>query len=226
MRQIIIAIDGHSSCGKSTLARSLAQEFEYKHIDSGAMYRAITHYLLEEGIDVGNEVEVSKSLDDVSLILKNDAALNTILLLNGKSLDQELRSAAVNHNVSQVAKISDVRSKLVAMQRTLGSSSGVVMDGRDIGTVVFPDAQLKLFLTADQAVRTRRRYDELLAKDELGDMTIEAIDSNLRARDEIDSNRAHSPLLVATDAIVINNSNLTREEQHEMIACLARRRGT
>lgn len=225
MGQIIIAIDGHSSCGKSTLARSLANEFQYKHIDSGAMYRAITFYLLEHRIDIKDDLAVINSLGNIVLELVNDTSLNTKICLNGKVLDRELRSRIVNNHVSPVAKISAVRTKLVALQRAQGDQAGVVMDGRDIGTVVFPDAELKLFLTANQKVRTQRRYDELVEKDMLGNLTVSQIDQNLRDRDAIDSNRKDSPLRIAEDAIVIDNSNLTREEQHEVIASLARLRG-
>ncbi len=225
MGQIIIAIDGHSSCGKSTLARSLAQEFQYKHIDSGAMYRAVTYHFLEHKINIQDEDTVKVLLEDIDLQLENNSAASTLLYLNGRQLDSELRSQEVNHHVSQVASISAVRKKLVLIQREQGRTSGVVMDGRDIGTVVFPDAQLKLFLTADQKVRTKRRYEELQAKNLLRDLTWGDIEDNLRSRDEIDSNRLDSPLRVAEDAVVIDNSNLTRAEQNAMTACLARQRG-
>lgn len=214
-RKINIAIDGYSSCGKSTLAKALAKELNYLFIDSGAMYRGITWYAMTHNIISGGTVDIEslkKVLPNIKLRFGDlEKGKEHPLLLNGKNISKEIRSMEVSQWVSQVAAIKEVRQKLVEQQQELGAKGGVIMDGRDIGTVVFPDAELKLFLTASLEVRTKRRFDELISK---GDkVSLDDVSKNLQARDYIDSTRAESPLRQAEDAIVINNTDLTPEEQ-------------
>ncbi|MBX2815264.1 MAG: (d)CMP kinase [Saprospiraceae bacterium] len=220
--KIIIAIDGHSSCGKSTLAKNLASRLEYIHVDSGAMYRAVTHWLLARQIDPSNDELVSREVAAVQLTLKTDPT-GTVVCLDGIPLRKELRMPEVNAHVSHVAKISKVRQKLVAIQRAHGAKGGIVMDGRDIGSVVFPDAPLKIFLTASLEVRTTRRWEELLQNGV--QITRDAVKENLQARDQIDSNRRDSPLIMTGDAVCLDNTNLSIEEQLAMVITLARLRG-
>jgi len=207
LKKIIIAIDGHSSCGKSTLAKTLASSLNYLYIDSGAMYRAVTLYFLRKGIKVEETERVKKALTEISIRFnaQNQA------MLNGENVEQEIRKMPVSRYVSEVAAVPEVRRYLVAQQQEMGPDKGIVMDGRDIGTVVFPDAELKIFLTASLEERCRRRYQELMAKGV--DTTAEAVRQNLEHRDTIDSNRDDSPLRQAEDAVVIDNTRLTREEQ-------------
>jgi cytidylate kinase len=220
--QIIIAIDGYSSCGKSTLARELAEVLDYIYIDTGAMYRAVTLYLMRQQIDWEVEAEVKVALELIQIdFARHGGKLRT--LLNGEDVESAIRSMEVSANVSPVAAVSSVRRFLVAQQQRMGQAKGIVMDGRDIGTVVFPQAELKIFLTADAQERTRRRHAELEAK---GQPTPWAeVEHNLSERDRIDSSRADSPLRQAQDAVVVDNTNLRPNEQLAMVAALARERG-
>lgn len=218
---ITIAIDGRSSCGKSTLARALAARLGYVFVDSGAMYRAVTYAFLRDGIDVADARAASTHVKRLRLHFER-AGDRQVLFLDGEPLDRELRTSAVNAHVSPVATLSEVRAYLVERQRHIGRRGGIVMDGRDIGTVVFPNAELKLFVTASEDVRVARRHAELLALER--EITREEVRANLRLRDEIDSTRRDSPLRQAPDAVLLDNTNLTREEQVEMSLALARLR--
>ena len=206
----MIAIDGHSSCGKSTLAKELAAALNYTYIDSGAMYRAVTLYFLEHQIDYSNTAAVKTALQNIQIAFTGGAK-GVTTFLNGKDVEREIRQMRVSESVSQVSAISAVRRAMVQQQQALGQESGVVMDGRDIGTVVFPQAELKIFLTASIDIRAQRRYEELKAKGEIVDL--ETIKKNLSERDHIDSTREDSPLRQAEDAVLIDNSHLTRAEQ-------------
>jgi CMP/dCMP kinase len=219
--KIIIAIDGHSSCGKSTLAKALAKVLHYAYVDSGAMYRAVTLYFLSEGIDYDNPVEVDKALQALEIHFERVEGQNHTFL-NGMDVEKAIREMRVSEQVSQVSALPAVRRAMVRQQQGMGKRRGIVMDGRDIGTVVFPDAELKIFLTADVDVRTSRRHLELAAKGI--DAEWEDIRKNLEERDYIDSNRADSPLLQAKDAVVIDNTLLSEEEQLEQALELARGR--
>lgn len=210
-KKINIAIDGYSSCGKGTLAKALAQSLGYLFIDSGAMYRAVTLHMLQNGVDVNDESAVVKALDDVRVGFVNNAEQQSEVTLNGVSVEKEIRNIEVAAHVSEVARIQAVRTKMVALQQVIGEPKGVVMDGRDIGTVVFPDAELKIFMTASQEVRARRRYEELVAKGD--DVTLAEIAENLKHRDTIDANRENSPLTLTNDYRVLDNSHLSREAQ-------------
>lgn len=215
MKKINIAIDGYSSCGKGTLARELARKLGYKFIDSGAMYRAVTLYVLKKGVDVENEQAVSDLLGYIDIDFTiNPSTGRSDVLLNGENVETEIRNLEVASAVSQVARISAVRRFLVAMQQKMGSEKGVVMDGRDIGTVVFPDAELKIFMTARPEVRARRRFDELTSSGMPA--TYEDVLANLTERDRIDSTRADSPLMMTADYRVLDNSDLSREEQYQL----------
>jgi len=212
MRKIIIAVDGYSSCGKSTLAKDLAKELSYVFIDSGAMYRAITLYFLREHINWNNEETVLEELKNIKLYFEYDEENNTSdIYLNDENVESMIRDMLVSENVSEVAAIKAVREFAVEQQQQMGKKKGIVMDGRDIGTTVFPYAQLKIFVTADSAVRVERRFKELFEKNP--HITIEEVKNNLEMRDYIDSNREFSPLKKAQDAIILDNSNLTKEEQ-------------
>lgn len=219
MKKIIIAIDGYSSCGKSTLAKSLASHLGYTYIDSGAMYRAVTLFLLEHGIKVEDHDRVQAALQDINIRF----AENNHTLLNGRDVEREIRQMSVSNYVSEVAAVPEVRRAMVSQQQQLGEERGIVMDGRDIGTVVFPKAELKIFLTAEPEIRARRRYDELAQKGQ--EATLEAIKANLTHRDHIDSTREDSPLRQAADAVIIDNTLLNREEQLERAIFLARQAG-
>lgn len=211
MKKITIAIDGHSSCGKSTMAKDLAKEIGYIYIDTGAMYRAVTLYCLRHGI-IGREGvdtdRLRKEMDDIAITFRfNNDTGRPDTYLNGERVEDEIRTMEVSGNVSPIAAIGFVREAMVNLQREMGKAKGVVMDGRDIGTVVFPDAELKIFVTASPEVRAKRRYDELTAKGE--DCKLEDILANVNERDRIDSTREISPLRKADDAIVLDNSHLT-----------------
>lgn len=207
MHKIIIAIDGHSSCGKSTLARGLARRLGYTYIDSGAMYRAVTLYLLRQGISADERKRIQKVLPELRLAFNSQNEM----LLNGEKVEGEIRQMKVSNYVSEVAAVPEVRRAMVQQQQELGQERGIVMDGRDIGTVVFPDAELKIFLTASSQTRARRRYEELQQK---GDpSTIAEVQENLEHRDHIDSTREDSPLKQAADAVIIDNTKLSREAQ-------------
>lgn len=212
MKQIIVAIDGWSSCGKSTLAKQMAKVLDYIYVDSGAMYRAITLYFLRNHIDWTREKEVKEALKDIELDFRTNEQNGTIeIYLNDENVEYLIRDLIVAEKVSEVAAVKTVREFAVAQQQKLGKKKGIVMDGRDIGTVVFPKAELKLFMTADNAVRVERRFKELVEKNP--NITIEEVAENIQMRDYIDSNREVSPLRQAKDAIVIDNTNLTQEEQ-------------
>jgi len=214
--RLIIAVDGHSSCGKSTYAKSIARMLEYSYVDSGAMYRAVTLYCMNSGLfDRSKEPEVKEVqalLDDIDIDLKyNPKTEMTETFLNGKSVEKEIRSMEVSNNVSYISTIPVVRRKMVEYQRKLGEKRGFVMDGRDIGTVVFPNADIKIFLTASLEVRAMRRFKELQEKGIEGDL--ESVRQNLGRRDHIDSTRKDSPLKQADDALLLDNSDMTVEEQ-------------
>jgi cytidylate kinase len=218
-RKIIIAIDGYSSCGKSTLAKGLARRLQYLHIDSGAMYRAVTLYFLRHHIDAQNPDEVTKALRKISIRLGFDHE-NQATWLNEENVDEAIREPLVNELVSNISTLSAVRKEMVAQQRLMGAGKGLVMDGRDIGTVVFPDAELKLFLTADTEVRVERRWLELTGKGM--EVSREEVRTNLLLRDHIDSTRLDSPLRQASDAMVIDTSYLSEKEQLQIAYDLAR----
>lgn len=212
MRKIVIAIDGWSSCGKSTMARQLAQKLNYLFIDSGAMYRAITLYFLRNNIDFHEERQVENALMDIHLTFKlNESTGNNEIWMNNENVDQLIREINVAQKVSEVAAIAKVRDFAVAQQRSIGMGKGIVMDGRDIGTVVFPNAELKIFMTADPEIRVQRRLKELQVKNP--GISIEEVRDNLASRDYIDSTRAISPLRQPSDALVLNNSHLTPDQQ-------------
>ncbi len=226
MKKITIAIDGFSSTGKSTVAKELAKALSYIYVDTGAMYRAVTWYAITNGFISDKKFDkegLIKMLDDIDLKFKFDEALGyAAIYLNGKNIEDKIRTMEVSKLVSPIAEISEIRSKLVAMQKEMGKDKGVVMDGRDIGTVVFPDAELKLFMTASAEKRATRRYKELLDKGHK--VTFEEVLENVEKRDYIDSHREDSPLVQADDAIYFDNSNLGLENQFERILSLAKRR--
>ncbi len=215
--KIIVAIDGFSSCGKSTLAKQLAKELAYRFIDTGAMYRAVALYLLRNQIDIHHPEMVNNALQNIQIDFRlNKETQQQETFLNGENVENEIRvNPRVVSVVSDVSAISEVRRFLVKQQQAMGNEKGIVMDGRDIGTVVFPNAELKVFVTADPKVRAQRRFDELKEKGQ--ETTIEEVLANLAKRDHIDSTRADSPLKKANDAIELDNTNLTREEQFEMV---------
>jgi cytidylate kinase len=219
MRKIIIAIDGYSACGKSTTAREVARELNYRYIDSGAMYRAVTLYFLDKHVALTNPKEVARALQEIRIAFIVNSKGNSEAFLNGINVEKEIRKMRISENVSQVSAIREVRVAMVEQQRRMGKDCGVVMDGRDIGTVVFPHAELKIFLTADILVRAFRRQKELLERDDLVD--IDTIVENLQQRDSIDSNRAESPLRKAEDAIGIDTTHITIEEQVDEVIRLA-----
>lgn len=212
--KIIITIDGWSSCGKSTLAKQLAKKLGYVYIDSGAMYRAITLYFLRNHIDWTDTKEVNEALLNITIEFRyNDKSQQSEIYLNEENVEYVIRDLVVAEKVSDVAAIKEVRSFAVAQQQKMGASKGVVMDGRDIGTTVFPDAELKIFMTADPAVRVERRFKELYEKNP--NVTIEEVKANLEMRDYIDSHREVSPLRKADDAIELDNTNRSEKEQLE-----------
>jgi len=213
-KKIIIAIDGFSSCGKSTLAKAMAKALEYVFVDTGAMYRAIALYFLRNNIAF-NETAANAALHAIELSFKyNCATQKSDMFLNGENVEQEIRTMQVSQKVSEVASIAAVRDFAVTQQQAMGVDKGIVMDGRDIGTVVFPNAELKLFITADPAIRLERRYQELLQSNPA--ILKEEVASNLQQRDLMDSTRAHSPLKQAEDALVLDNTSLDRVQQFEL----------
>ncbi len=211
-KKIVITIDGWSSCGKSTLAKQLAKELGYVYVDSGAMYRAITLYFLRNNIDLAEKKEVKEALKSISLeFVFNSHSNNSEIYLNEENVEWLIRDLVVAEKVSDVAAIKEVREFAVAQQQKMGTKKGIVMDGRDIGTVVFPKAELKIFMTADNAIRVQRRFKELYEKNP--NVSIEDVKANLEMRDYIDSHREVSPLRKAKDAIELDNTNLTEKEQ-------------
>ena len=219
MKKITIAIDGFSSTGKSTLAKQLANQLGYIYVDTGAMYRAVTFFAMQNGYinaDSFDKQTLINSLLAIKLQFKFNADLGFAeMYLNDVNVETEIRTIEVSSFVSKVAEVSEVRTKLVEQQKEMGKDKGIVMDGRDIGTVVFPDAELKIFMTASATTRAQRRYDELITK---GDMvTFEEVLKNVEERDYIDTHREDSPLVIAEDAIEIDNSHLNREEQFKLV---------
>lgn len=212
METICIAIDGHSSSGKSTLAKDLAKELGYVFIDTGAMYRAVALYFIENNIDFNDGTQISNALDNIVIHFEKIEGKNTCFL-NGENVEAQIRSMEVSNRVSDVASILEVREKLVALQRKMGETHDIVMDGRDIGSVVFPNAQVKFFVTAEVFTRAKRRHNELIKKGK--EVTFEEVLENLQQRDHTDSTRANSPLIQVEDALLIDNTNLTIEEQRQ-----------
>ena len=214
-KKIIIAIDGFSSCGKSTLAKAMAKALEYVFVDTGAMYRAIALYFLRNNIPFNDTASIEAALHAIELRFKyNNVSQKSDMYLNGENVEQEIREMQVSQKVSEVASIAAVRDFAVAQQQAMGVDKGIVMDGRDIGTVVFPNAELKLFVTADPSIRLERRYQELLQTNPA--ILKEEVAANLQQRDLMDSTRAHSPLKQADDALVLDNTNLDRAQQFEL----------
>ncbi|MBL0099991.1 MAG: (d)CMP kinase [Saprospiraceae bacterium] len=213
-KPVIIALDGYSSCGKSTLAKQIARHLHFLFVDSGAMYRAATLYFIENNIDVAKDNEVNSALENIHITFKNIDGENTTFL-NGRNVESEIRSLQVSGLVSEVSAISSVRKKMVELQRQMSSENGIVMDGRDIGTVVFPNADIKFFVTADPIVRAQRRYNELLSKNQKADL--HEVISNLEHRDKIDTERADSPLRQADDAILLDNTHYDIDEQFSIV---------
>ncbi len=210
--KIIITIDGWSSCGKSTLAKQLAKKLGYVYIDSGAMYRAITLYFLRNNIDVTDEKEIKAALKNITLdFIVNAYSQQSEIYLNGENVEYIIRDLIIAEKVSEIAALKDVRKFAVAVQQKMGKDKGIVMDGRDIGTTVFPDAEVKIFMVADEAIRVERRFTEMFDKNP--NITLEEIKSNIEMRDYIDSHRKVSPLRKATDAVELDNTNLTEKEQ-------------
>lgn len=218
-KKIIIAIDGYSACGKSTTAKQVASVLGYRYIDTGAMYRAVTLFFLDHHIALTNPKEVSKALQQIHITFKVNSKNISETYLNGLNVERQIRSMRVSESVSPVSTIKDVRMMLVEQQRRMGKEKGVVMDGRDIGTVVFPQAELKLFMTADVLVRAFRRQRELLNRAQLADLD-EVIDNLLR-RDKIDTSRTESPLRQAEDAIVIDTTHISIDEQVDEVIRMA-----
>lgn len=220
MKKIIIAIDGFSACGKSTMAKSLAKEIGYIYIDSGAMYRAITLFALQNDLINDNEIKedlLEEKINDIQINFKiNEETMIPETFLNGKNVEQDIRTMQVSNKVSQISSLAFVRKAMVKQQQEMGKRKGVVMDGRDIGTAVFPDAELKIFVTARPNIRAQRRLDEIRAK---GDTktSLEEVLQNLIQRDSIDQNRTESPLVQAKDAWILDNSDLTKEQQKEWL---------
>jgi len=213
--RIIVAIDGHSSCGKSTIAKAVAARFGYVFIDSGAMYRAVTLFALRQNLiadGIVNQQALIQLIPEINIEFRfNPEKQKSDTYLNGENVEDEIRQLPVSQNVSPVATIAEVREAMVHLQQEMGKHKGIVMDGRDIGTVVFPEAELKLFVTASPEIRAQRRFDELTAKGET--VSFNEILQNVQERDHIDSTRETSPLRKADDALVLDNSHMTREEQ-------------
>lgn len=218
-KKITIAIDGFSSTGKSTIAKQLAKNLGYVYVDTGAMYRAVAYFAMQNGMIDKDRFDVENliwNLDKIKIGFKYNADLGySETYLNDENVEKQIRTIEVSGYVSKVAEISEVRAKLVEQQQQMGKDKGIVMDGRDIGTVVFPDAELKLFITSDPNVRAKRRFDELIAKGD--NVTFEEVLKNVTERDYIDTHREDSPLVKADDAIEIDNSYLTKEEQFSLI---------
>ena len=220
MKKITIAIDGFSSCGKSTMAKDLAREIGYIYIDSGAMYRAVTLYSIENSIFQNDKIDtkrLEKHINDIHISFHlNSETGRPDTYLNGKNVENKIRTLDVSSHVSSIAALSFVREAMVAQQQEMGKAKGIVMDGRDIGTTVFPDAELKIFVTASPEIRAQRRYDELKAKGE--DISFDEILENVKQRDYIDQNRKVSPLRKADDALLLDNSYMTISQQKEWLS--------
>lgn len=223
-KRLIIAIDGYSSCGKSTFARAIAGELNYIYIDSGAMYRAVTLYCIRKGFIVGGEPRTEEIIGDlgeinISFVYNSDIG-SYETYLNSENVEREIRSIEVSSHVSRISQIHEVRARMVELQRQIGVYKGIVMDGRDIGTVVFPDADLKIFMTASVDIRAKRRYDELRGRNI--DVDFEEVRMNIISRDIADENRDISPLRRADDAIVLDNSRMTVDQQMEWVMKIIR----
>ncbi|MBQ3555921.1 MAG: (d)CMP kinase [Bacteroidales bacterium] len=219
MKKITIAIDGFSSCGKSTMSKELAKRIGYVYVDTGAMYRGVTLYCLRNNMIKGNEVDeeaLKAEIDNISITFGIDEAGTQYLMLNGENVEKEIRGMEVSGKVSIVAAVPLVREAMVALQRKMGDSKGIVMDGRDIGTTVFPDAEMKIFVTASPQIRAQRRLDEMRSKGN-NEVTFEEVLFNVEERDRIDQTRAVSPLRKADDALVLDNSNMSLAEQDEWL---------
>ncbi|MFD2890458.1 (d)CMP kinase [Flavobacterium chuncheonense] len=219
MKKITIAIDGFSSTGKSTLAKQLAKALGYVYVDTGAMYRAVAFFAMQNNwiseVEIAKD-QIVKSLVNIKLHFQFNPSLGFAeMYLNGNNVENEIRSLSVSQNVSRIAEISEVRSKLVEQQQEMGKEKAVVMDGRDIGTVVFPDAELKIFMTASSRTRAQRRFEELVEKGQR--VTFEEVLENVEKRDYIDTHRIDSPLVKAEDAVVLDNSTLSKEEQFQLV---------
>jgi len=216
-RPLVIALDGHSSCGKSSFAKTIAKELGYIYLDSGAMYRAVTLFAMQKGLIQNKKVDQSsleQYLPNIDIDFRfNDKTSLYETYLNGKNIEDKIRSMEVSDNVSEVSKIKSVRTRLVALQQKMGEKKGIVMDGRDIGTVVFPNAEIKIFMTASLEIRTQRRFKEL--QDKGIAVNQEEVSTNLAQRDYLDQNRAESPLKKADDALILDNSNMTPAQQLE-----------
>jgi cytidylate kinase len=220
MPKIIVAIDGYSSCGKSTTAKQVAKQLNYAYIDTGAMYRAVTLFFIQNHVSVSNPKEIQQALSDIHITFRRHKInKSNDTYLNGLNVEDEIRRMYVSEQVSTVSAIAEVRHALVAQQQRMGKTKGIVMDGRDIGTVVFPQAELKIFMTADPMIRAQRRQLELIEKGEL--IGLAEIAENLKMRDRIDTTRTESPLKQAEDAVYIDNSLMTLDEQVEMVVRLA-----
>ena len=219
MKKIIIAIDGFSSTGKSTLAKLLAQQLQYVYVDSGAMYRAVALYVLQNNLTNGSDLKTDQLIHKLPLIkvtFENNKVLKSSeVYLNGTNVNEVVRSMEVSNVVSIVATVPEVRQQLVTLQQQIGCQKGIVMDGRDIGTVVFPNAELKLFMTASANIRAKRRYEELAVND--SNLSFQAVLDNINLRDHLDSTREDSPLFKANDAVEIDNSNLSKQDQFEQV---------
>lgn len=218
-RRLIIAIDGYSSCGKSTFAKAIAKKLQYIYIDSGAMYRSVTLYCIRKGLTGNNRIDVNgitSAVKDITINFIFNPDINEYeTFLNSENVEREIRGIEVSAQVSRISQIQEVRSRMVEIQRQIGAFKGIVMDGRDIGTVVFPDAEIKIFMTASVDIRAKRRFDELLAKGET--VSFEEIKRNITARDIADENRDISPLRRAEDAIVLDNSRMSVRQQMEWV---------
>ena len=223
MKKIIVTIDGWSSTGKSTLAKQLSRELGYIYVDSGAMYRAITLYFLRNHVDWTDKKDVRKALKDINIEFQNNPTTElSEIYLNGENVEYVIRDLVVAEKVSEIAAIKEVREFAVAQQQKMGAKKGIVMDGRDIGTVVFPRAELKIFMTADSSVRVERRFKELYEKNP--NITLEEIKTNLEMRDYIDSHREVSPLRQAKDALVLDNTHITMKQQLDIALKWAKER--
>jgi len=226
VNKITIAIDGYSSCGKSTLAKTLAKSIDYSYVDTGAMYRCVTLYALENGIIKNDQVDKESlvgQLDDISISFQHSEQLKeSDAYLNGVNVEETIRGMDISNHVSQISIIKEVREKMVAMQQKMGKETGVIMEGRDIGTVVFPDAELKVFMTASIEVRVKRRYDEMQAKGL--HVSVDDVKENVLSRDYEDTHRKHSPLVQADDAVVLDNSDLSEEDQLNFMLKLVEQR--
>ncbi|AWV98155.1 (d)CMP kinase [Arcticibacterium luteifluviistationis] len=219
MEKIIIAIDGYSSCGKSTTAKGVAASLGYAYIDTGAMYRAVTLYFHEKHISLTDPSDIEKALSEINIEFRRNKFGENQVHLNGLNVENEIRKLYVANKVSDVSAIAAVRVALVDQQRKMGQKRGVVMDGRDIASVVFPDAELKVFMTADSTIRAQRRQIELMAKGEM--ISFEEIIANIEKRDKIDTTRKESPLIQVEDAEIVDTSHMTLDEQIEMVTIMA-----